>query len=88
MLFLTLYGLWYGAFKKFSEKPITVASNTKCDGYQHRLLSIVYKFLGRNTRDNITHTVKESFSENQLLSNKLHKPKTRKIKKREIHSGC
>ena len=41
-----------------------------------------------NTRDNITHTVTGSFSENQLLSNKLHKPKTRKIKKREIHSGC
>ena len=54
------------------------------NGYQRGLASIVYKFFDKKTKGSGVNTPLEF---NEQLVKKLHKPITRKFKKRKVYSG-
>ena len=76
------------------DKIFDIAKHPKYDGYQRDLASMVYKFFDKKTsrgaatfaRSEILTTPKKSALENENMSNKilteeLHKPIIRKLKK-------
>ena len=60
----------------------TNACNTRYDGCQRGLASMVYKVFGKNKKD-----IKNEIKENQQLANELHKLIIRKLKKRKFYSS-
>ena len=71
------------ANKVLRDKAFKIASDQKYDGYQRGLASMVYKFFdkksqGRGAANN---------NENIQLADELHKPITRKLKKRKVYSS-
>ena len=64
--------------KVLKDKPFTIASNPKYDGYQRGLASMVYTFFDKNSKGT---GIKNKIKENQQLANELHKPIIRKFKK-------
>ena len=59
-----------------------IASDSKYDGYQRELASIVYKFFDKKSKGSgITN------ESNHQLANELHKPIIRKFKKRKVYSS-
>ena len=60
--------------KVLREKAFKIASDSKYDGYQRGLASMVYKFfVKKSSRDNIINEA------NYQLTNELHKPIIRKF---------
>lgn len=66
-----------------SDKSFAITSITNYDEYQWGLVSIVYKFVGKKSRDTTAHTGTCIISEDQKLANDLHRPTTRTLKKRK-----
>ena len=88
----------YGDFKHLARrtacdkvlryKAFNVAKNPKYDGYRWRFASVVYKFFDKKSPGSgvNTHANKSAFN-NKKLAEELHKPITKKFKKRSIYSG-
>ena len=66
--------------KVLKDKGFKNASNPKYDGYQRRSASMVYMFFDKKSKGS---GIKNEIKENQQLSNELHKPIIRKLKKKE-----
>ena len=68
--------------KVLRDKAFKIAGDTKYDGYQRGLASMVYKFFDKKSKESgITN------ESNYQLANKLHKPIIRKFKKRKVYSS-
>ena len=72
------------------DKAFNIAKNPKYDGYQRGLASMVYNFFDRKTKDSggtlaIKFAIK-SIPQNEQLPEELHKPITRKFKRRKVYS--
>ena len=65
------------------DKTFNIAKNSKYDGYQRRLGSMVYKFFDKETSGG---GIKNENMSDQQLAEELHKPIIRKFKKRKVHS--
>ena len=74
------------ADKFLRDKAFNIAKNTKYDGYQRGLDSMVYKVFNKNTKGNgVTKLANKSaikyVPQNEQLADELHKPIIRKFKK-------
>ena len=69
------------ADKVLRDKASIIAKNSKYDGYQRGLASMVYKFFDKKT---LGRTVKNEIISNKELA-KLHKPIIRTFNKRKVH---
>ena len=82
----------YGAFKDLNrrtsadkvlrDKAFDIAKNPKYDGYQHGLVSLVYKLFDKKTSG--SGKKNENIS-NKELAEELNKPIIRKFEKRKVH---
>ena len=61
-------------------KALKIASNTKYNGYERGLTSMVYKFFDKKSKGS-------GLKENRQLANELHKPIIRKFKRRKVYSS-
>ena len=68
--------------KVLKDKAFEIASNSKYDGYQRGLASMVYKFFDKKSKGSGVESMP-----NQQLANKPHKPIIRKFKKRKVYSS-
>ena len=66
--------------KALKDKAFAIVNNSKHDGYQRGLASMMYKFIDKKSKG----TVIKSMS-NQQLANELHKSIIRKFKKRKVY---
>ena len=80
--------------KILRDKAFNIAKNPKYDGYQRGLASMVYKFFDKkstgsgivnNNNNNNNNNIE--IKENLQLSEELHKPIIRKLRKRKVYSG-
>ena len=68
--------------KVLRDKAFKVASDSKYDGHQRGLASMVYKFFDKKSSGSgITN------ESNYQLANELHKPIVKKFKKRKVYSS-
>ena len=68
--------------KALKDKTLKITSNSKYDGYQRELPSMVYKFCdSKSSEIGITNEA------NYQLANEFHKPIIRKSKKRKVYSS-
>ena len=79
------------ADKILRNKVFNIAKNSKYDGSQHGLVSVVYKFFNKKTSVGTATLAKKSEMENEIISNKelaeeLHEPIITNIDKTEVHS--
>ena len=92
----------YGGFKDLAKrtasdkvlrhKAFNVAKNTKYDGFQRGLASMVYKFFDKKSTSIPDRSVSDSgvnieAKPSEQLSEELHKPIIRKFKKRTVYCG-
>ena len=93
----------YGAFKDLKRrtasdkilrhKAFNIAKNPKYDGYQRGLASMVYKCFDKKSTgsgrplSSASLIVNNDAKQNLQLVEELHKPITRKFKKRKVYSG-
>ena len=61
-------------------KAFEIASNTKYDGYQRGLASMIYKFFDKKSKGSGIKSMS-----NQQLADELHKPIISKFKKRRVY---
>ena len=66
------------------DKVFTIAKNTKYDGYQRGLASMVYKFFDKNSAGSGINILLEF---NEQLTKELRKQIIRKLQKRKVYSG-
>ena len=71
------------ADKVLKNKAFNIAKDPKYDGYQRGLASMVYKFFDKNAAGSGI----KSLPQNEQLAEELHKPITRKFKKRKVYSA-
>ena len=64
------------------DKAFEIASDPKYDGYQRRLASIVFKFFDKKSSGSGVAN-----EPNYQLTNELHKPIIKKLKKRKVYSS-
>ena len=62
------------------DKVFEITNNSKYEGYQRGLASMVYKFFDKKSKETGT---KNEIKQNQQLANELHKPIIRKFKKKK-----
>ena len=67
------------ADKVLRDKAYNIASNTKYDGYQRGLASMVYKFFDKNSMGS-------GIASSSILADELHKPIIKKFEKRKVYS--
>ena len=67
--------------KVLKDKTYDIASNTKYDGYQRGLASMVYKFFDKKSAGGGFKKPSSS-----ILADELHKPIIRKFNKRKVYS--
>ena len=60
--------------KVLKDKAFLIANNTKYDGYQRGLASMVYKFFDKKSKGT---SIENEITENEQLANELHKPTIR-----------
>ena len=92
----------YGGFKDLPrrtgsdqilrDKAFNIAKNTKYDGYQHRLVSMTYKFFDKKpaslaNKSASGGTVKNEIISNQELAKESQKQIIRKLEKRKVQSS-
>ena len=86
----------YGDFKDLKrrtaadvlrDKAFNIAKNPKYDGYQRGLASMVYKFFDKKTKGSDVALANKFIFQNEQLAEELHKPITRKFKRREVYSA-
>ena len=70
--------------KVLKVKAFAIASNSKYDGYQRGLASMVNKLFDKKSK---RAGIKNEIKGNQQLDNELHKPIIRKLKKRIVSSS-
>ena len=70
------------ADKILKNKAFDVAKDSKYDGYQRGLVSMVYKFFDSK----VSGSSAKLIPENEQLANELHKPIIRKFEKRKVYS--
>ena len=79
------------ADKVLRDKAFNIAKDPKYDGYQRGLASMVYKFFDKKTKGSgVTLANKsaiKSIPQNEQLAEELHKPITRKFRKRKVYSA-
>ena len=68
-------------------KAFNIAKNTKYDGYQRGLASMVYKFFDKKTKVSGVTLANKSIPQNEQLAEELHKPIIRKFKERGVYSA-
>ena len=68
------------ADKVLTDKSFNIAKNSKYDGYQRGLASMVCEFFDRKTKGS---GIKNEVKQNEQLAYELHKPIIRKFKKRK-----
>ena len=64
--------------KVLSDKAFNIAKNTKYDGYQRGLASMVYIFFDKKSEGS---GVNNEIKQNEELAKELHKPIIKKLKK-------
>ena len=69
--------------KVVRDNAFNIAKNSKYDGYQRGLASMVYKFFDKKLTDSGVNIPSEF---NEQLAKELHKPIIRKFKKRKVYS--
>ena len=70
--------------KILHDKAFNIAKNSKYDGYQRRLASVVYKFFDKKTS---ASGIKNENISDKELAEELHKPIIRKFKKQKVYSS-
>ena len=77
------------ADKILRDKAFNIAKDTKYDGYQRGLASMVYKFFDSKVEGSGAKHVNNTklAPQNQQLAEELHKPIIKKIKKRKVHAA-
>ena len=70
------------ADKVLRNKAFNIAKDTKYDGYQRELDSMVYKFFDKETAGSGI----KSMSQNGQLAEEIQKPIIKKFKKRKVYS--
>ena len=65
--------------KFLNDNAFKIASNSKYDGYQRGLASMVFKFFDKKSTGSGIKSMP-----NQQLANELHKPVIRKLKKKSL----
>ena len=70
--------------KILKDKAFKIANNSKYDGYQRRLASIINKFFDNKSKGG---SIKNNIKENQQLANELRKLLIKKFKKRKVYSS-
>ena len=73
------------ADKILRDKAYDIASNTKYDGYQRGLASMVYKFFDKNSTGSGFKKLKNTAHNSSILSDERHKPIIRKFNKRKVY---
>ena len=63
-----------------SDKTFSIARNSKSDGYQRDVASLVYKFFDKKAS---CSGIKNENKSDQQLAEELHKPITSKLKKKK-----
>ena len=69
------------------DKSFNIAKNPKYDRYQRGLASMVYKFFEKKTKGSGVTLPNKSIPQNEQLAEELHKPISRKFKRREVYSA-
>ena len=69
------------------DKAFNIAKYPKYDGYRRGLASMVYKFFYKNAKGSGVTLANKSIPQNEQLAEELHKPITRKFKRREVYSA-
>ena len=64
------------------DKAFKIASDTKYDGYQRELTSMVYKFF--DIKSSGSGMTNNEIKQNLQLADELHKPIFRKLKKKSV----
>ena len=77
------------ADKILRDKAFNIAKDTKYDGYQRGLASMVYNFFDKNSAGSGAKHVNNTklASQNQKLAAGLYKPIIKKIGKRKVHAA-
>ena len=73
--------------KILRDKVFNIAKNTKYDGYQRGLASMVYKFFDKKSKESGANNNNDNNKENIQLAKELHKSIIRNFKKRTVYSG-
>ena len=78
------------ADKVLRDKAFNIAKNSKYDGYQVGLASMVYKYFDRKKaslvdKSTFGGTVKNEIISNKELAEELHKPIIRTFETRKVH---
>ena len=79
--------------KVLRDKAFNIAKNPKYDGYQRGLASMVYKFFDKKSSgsgrpsSSASLIVNNDTKQNLQLAEELHKPITKKFKRRKVYSG-
>ena len=78
------------ADKILRDKAFNIGKDTKYDGYQRGLASMVYKFFDSKVEGSgakhVNHNTKFT-PQNQQLAEELHKPIIKKFEKRKVHAA-
>ena len=76
------------ADKILKNRAFNFAKDTKYDGYQRGLASMVYKFLDKKSAGSGANHVNTKITpQNQQLAEEAHKPIIRKFEKRKVHAA-
>ena len=76
------------ADKILRDKAFNIAKDTKYDGCQRGLASMVYKFFDSKVEGSgAKHANTKLMPRNQQLAEELHKPTIKKIEKRKVHAA-
>ena len=80
------------ADKVLRDKAINIAKDPKCDGYQRRLASMVYKCFDSKValpdkKSEGSGVNTKLTPQNQQLADELHKPIIKKFEKRKVHAA-
>ena len=77
------------ADKILRDKAFNIAKDTKCDGYQRGLASMVYKFFDKKSEGSGAKNVNNTklTPQNQQLTEELHKPIIKHFEKRNVHAA-
>ena len=72
------------AEKVLRDKAFNIAKNSKHDGYQRELASMIYKLLKKKTSGG---TVKNEITSNKELAEELHKPILENLRKEKYYNS-
>ena len=75
------------ADKVLRNKAFNIAKNSKYDGYQRGLASMVYKFFDKKTKGSGVTLANKPIPQNEKLAEELHRSAIRKFNKRKVYSA-